>query len=36
VLNQDLNGLGITKLNSVPYTGKLNDMSEHPITEIIN
>ena len=36
VLNQDLNGLGITKLNSVPYTGKLNDLSEHPITEIIN
>jgi N4-gp56 family major capsid protein len=31
-----LNGHRITKLNSVPYTGKLDNLSEHPVKEIIN
>lgn len=34
--NYGLNGCRVTKLNSVPYTGKLDNLSEHPVTQIIN
>lgn len=32
--NRGLNGLGITTLNSVPYSGKIESLSEHDIRKI--
>ena len=34
--NRSLNDCGITKLNSVPFTQKLDNLSEIPVTKIIN